>query len=100
MLMYASNKLGHQRRVLPIQQIETLAPSYPQPQVSVLSAVFMRYEPAHAQHPIAVDETEARCLPPQIAPIFTGQSPPPSKGLWMDGESHVRCLPVQSVLII
>jgi hypothetical protein len=28
-LMYAGNQLGHQRRVLPIYQIETLDPPYP-----------------------------------------------------------------------
>ena len=55
----------------------------------MLSAVFIRYEPARAQHPIAADETEASCLPPQMTPIFTKQSPPPSKGLWTDGESRV-----------
>jgi len=99
-LIYAGSKLGHQRRVLPTWQIEMLAPSYPQPRASLLSAVFMRYEPAHSQHPVTADETEARCLPPQMALIFTGQSPPPSKGLWTDGESQVRPLPVQSILII
>ena len=77
MLMYEGNKLGHQRWVKPIQQIEKIALSYPECLPSLVAPVLAGNELIPEKLSITAEESEKCCLPPHMTSTFTRQSPPP-----------------------
>lgn len=97
-LMYMGNALRRRRWVTPIQRIETLAPSYPDRLPSLINPAFAGCEPLSVHHPIAAAESEKRCLPPQMTPVFTGAAPPHLDGLWTDGKYKFKLRFLRSTL--